>query len=360
MQRTRNNARRQTLGSVPPSHSTAASRRRSIDPSSMIKSNDVAHGRRNAPPTPSGSTGNNNDGGAVPPKARPPRGRASMIPRVGRENVVPPTPPPKISTITSGSAVKGVAPGTGVKSSGRRRSSIGGPGLGGERRQSIMQQQKTDPRPIGDKVFQQDCIRKLLAFLQTNGYDHPISPKTLARPSGKDFGHIITFMLRMIDPSFQNGAMKLEDEIAMNFKALGYPLGISKTALVAAGSPHTWPTLLAALAWLMTRIETSQSMIDDDEEPLVGAEGGSTNPPVKFASVEEMETKSDKFFFKYLGAAYEAFLKGDEKLQENLQYCLHDRLERDDNIVEMEIRQMDERNTAITERIDNLGRGEEE
>ena len=95
----------------------------------MIKSNDVTHGRRNAPPTPSGGTSNNYDGGAVPPKSRPPRGRASMIPRVGRENVVPPTPPPKVSSISSGSAIKGVAPGTGVKSSGRRRSSIGGPGF---------------------------------------------------------------------------------------------------------------------------------------------------------------------------------------------------------------------------------------
>jgi kinetochore protein NDC80 len=301
----------------------------------------------------------------MPPKARPPRARVSMIPRVGRENTVPPTPPPKVtnSGIGGGSAVKASAPGTGVKSSGRRRSSIGGPGLVGgsaDRRQSVLQQQRTDPRPIGDKAFQQDCIKKLFAFLQTNGYDHPVSPKTLARPSGKDFTHIITFMLRLIDPAFQSGGMKLEDEVAMNFKALGYPLGVSKTALVAAGSPHTWPTLLAALAWLMTRIKTLQSLADDDELPLVGGVGGSTNAPVKFDSVEEMETKSDKFFFKYLSAAYEAFLKGDEKLQENLTYCLHDRLERDDKLLEMEIRQMEERNLAVTERINNLGRGEDE
>lgn len=330
----------------------------------MIKSIDATPGGRHAPPTPSGSTNGvgNHNGGAIPPKARPPRGRASMIPRVGRENAVPPTPPPKATngSVVGGSAVKGGAAGSGMMSSGRRRSSIGGPGLGGERRQSVQQQQKTDPRPVNEKGFQQDCVNKLLSFLQANGYNHPISQKTLARPSGKDFAHIITFMLRLIDPAFQNGAMKLEDEIAMNFKALGYPLGISKTALVAAGSPHTWPTLLAALAWLMTRIQTLQSMNDEEEAPLVGGVAGSTNAPVKFESVEEMETKSDKFFFKYLSAAYGAFLKGDEKLQENLQYCLHDRLERDDKVLEMEIHQMEERNTAITERIDNLGRGEDE
>jgi SMC interacting uncharacterized protein involved in chromosome segregation len=34
------------------------------------------------------------------------------------------------------------------------------------------------------------------------------------------------------------------------FKKLKYPFQISKTALVAVGSPHTWPTLLGALVWL--------------------------------------------------------------------------------------------------------------
>ena len=30
-----------------------------------------------------------------------------------------------------------------------------------------------------------------------------------------------------------------------------YPFSISKTALVAVGSPHTWPSLLASLIWLV-------------------------------------------------------------------------------------------------------------
>jgi kinetochore protein NDC80 len=273
--------------------------------------------------------------GGVKVKARPPRGRASMIPRVGRENGVPPTPP---STST-----KKATPG-----SRSRRSS----GISGDRRQSVVPPSvpaKTDPRPITDKAFQQECIKKLLDFLMTKGYEHPISHRSLARPSGKDFNNIVTFMLRLVDPNFQDGSMKMEDEVAMNFKALGYPFPVSKTALVAAGSPHTWPTLLAGLAWLMERIQgLENSVVDVDDDPG------------HFDSLEELESKTDKAFFKYLSKAYTAFLRGDEQLTEQLENALADRFERDDGIIEQEIEQMTDKNAVIVEQINNLTFGEKE
>ena len=54
---------------------------------------------------------------------------------------------------------------------------------------------------------------------------------------------------------------KIEDEIALGFKSLGYPFNISKTALVAAGSSHTWPTLLLALTWLIELLESDAQHI---------------------------------------------------------------------------------------------------
>jgi kinetochore protein NDC80 len=277
------------------------------------------------------------NGGAAPgtAKARPPRGRASMIPRVGRENGVPPTPP-------SASAKK-ATPG-----SRSRRSS----GINGDRRQSVVPPSapaKTDPRPITDRAFQQECIKQLLDFLMTKGYEHPISHRSLARPSGKDFTNIVTFMLRLVDPNFQDGSMKIEDEVAMNFKALGYPFPVSKTALVAAGSPHTWPSLLAALAWLMERIQSIENTVVD-----------ANDDPGHFDSLEELENKTDKAFFKYLSKAYTAFLRGDEQLTEQLENALADRFERDDTIIEQEIEQMTDKNAVIVEQINNLTFGGKE
>ena len=322
MQRTRASSRRQTLGGVSanhgrkgPHHNTNSSnnRRQSVDPSSN------GHG---------------------PAKSRPPRGRASMIPRVGRENILPPTP--------SSSAQDPQRRVSSAMSSGRRRS-----GVGGDRRQSVMPISTptiTDPRPVSNKAYQQECIKELFSFLQKSGYEHPISLKSLSRPSGKDFSNIVTFMLRRVDPSFQDGTLKMEDEIAMNFRAMGYPFAVSKTALVAAGSPHTWPTLLAALTWLMKRIQCMKYLIPEELDNHSG----------EFESVEELESKTDRFFFSYLSASYTAFLKGDEKLREELEMGLADRLEGDDNILMQEIEQMTDQNADIVEKMNNLSLGEKE
>jgi len=224
--------------------------------------------------------------------------------------------------------------------------------MSGDRRQSAIPASaptKTDPRPIADRAFQQEYIKQLLNFLMTKGYEHAISHRSLARPSGKDFTNIVTFMLRLVDPNFQDGSMKMEDEIAMNFKALGYPFPVSKTALVAAGSPHTWPSLLAALAWLMERIQSIENSIVD----------GNVDPG-HFDSLEELENKTDKAFFKYLSETYSAFLRGEEELIEQLENALADRFERDDAIIEQEIEQMTDKNAVVVEQINNLTFGEKD
>jgi kinetochore protein NDC80 len=310
MQRPKSNSRRMTLGSM--------------------NVNKGGNRRKSAV----GLAPSNGEGSSPVAKARPPRGRASMIPRVGRENIVPSTP--------NSNAKPSAAP----HSSSNRRSSVGG-----DRRQSLAAPSantKVDPRPISDKGYQQECIRDLLNYLVNSGYEYPISHKSLARPSGKDFTNIVTFMLRRVDTNFQDGTMKIEDEVAMNFKAMGYPFTVSKTALVAAGSPHTWPSLLAALTWLMERLQTIETVVPEDDEPG------------EFESLEELEQKTDKAFFKYLGQAYAAFLRGDEQLTEQLENGLADRFERDDGIIEQEIEQVTDQNAIILERINNLTMGEEE
>ena len=53
-----------------------------------------------------------------------------------------------------------------------------------------------------------------------------------------------------MDPNVRFAA-KPEEDVPGLFKRLGYPFQISKSALSAVGSPHTWPGLLAALTWLV-------------------------------------------------------------------------------------------------------------
>lgn len=254
-----------------------------------------------------------------------------MIPRVGRENLLPPSP--RTSGVNAPTAAS-------------RRRSVGGPSAS-SRRQSLvppsMPQAKPDPRPVNDKKYQHECIKQLLGFLASTNYEYPVTSKSLARPSGKDFANIVTHMLRLLDPNFQDGTLKLEDEISMNFKAMGYPYPISKTALVAAGSPHTWPSLLAALTWLMEHLQclnVDENSADAHDKP--------------FTSLKELEQTTDKAFFQYLGNAYTAFLMGDAGKQEQLETKLVDRFERDDGFLEQELERVTDLNATIVEKISHL------
>lgn len=40
-------------------------------------------------------------------------------------------------------------------------------------------------------------------------------------------------------------------QVPQLYKRLKYPFQISKSNLTAVGSPHTWPSLLAALTWMV-------------------------------------------------------------------------------------------------------------
>lgn len=200
---------------------------------------------------------------------------------------------------------------------------------------------KVDTRPITEKSFQQKCIKDLLTFLLEFGYDNPVSAKTLTRPSAKDFKNICTFMLRMIDPNFQKGELKFEDEVFLSFKCLGYPFNVSKTALVAAGSPHTWPALLAALAWLVEHIQCKIA----DKESI-------EDKP--FESYEDLDAKASKMFFEYLFHGYEAYMNGDAKLREELEFQLAEGLDRDNQFLMQEVERVTELNATIVERITEL------
>ena len=258
-----------------------------------------------------------------------------MIPSAsGRENLIPPSP--------GGSSVN--AP----TAASRRRQSVGGPS---DRRKSLAplpppQIVKPDPRPINDKAFQQQCIKQLLGFLLESGYQYPISRKSLSRPSAKDFSNICTFMLRLVDPNFQMGTMKFEDEVTLNFKCIGYPYTVSKTALVAAGALHTWPALLAALSWLMNHIKAKKASNNQDNN----------DDGKLFESLQELEIKSDKAFFRYLGQAYTAFMRNDAQMTEQLESGLADRFDRDDGYLAQEVERVTDLNAAIVERINALAK----
>ena len=173
-----------------------------------------------------------------------------------------------------------------------RRSTILGGGVG---------KQMDDPRNIKDKLFLQNAKHRLIEFLVENAYDRQISLKQLEAPSTKDFLHILEFLYKKIDPRFALSVNVAEDVPAI-FKRLRYPFTLSKSHLQAVGSPHAWPSLLAALNWMVELLQYEKQ--------------------VEVAMAEDLDAENpDKMFFDYLARAYELFLQGhddDEELEHEL------------------------------------------
>jgi len=181
------------------------------------------------------------------------------------------------------------------------RQSIRASGISGGRPGS-----KSDPRPVSDRAYMQQCIRNLICFLSEHGFDQAISPKLLSTPTSKDFQHILWFLVRQIDPSF-TFEKRFEDEVPLLLKTLRYPFTISKTALHAVGSPHTWPALLAALSWILELLQYDEAARNATSAQAVVADSDGSSAESEFGK---------ELFFQYVSKTYDAFLGGDDEFED--------------------------------------------
>eukprot|EP00970_Alexandrium_tamarense_P018383 scaffold13330_cov205-Alexandrium_tamarense.AAC.20 len=207
---------------------------------------------------------------------------------------------------------------------------------------SSSQYTTTDPRDIKDKSYLNNSIRKMVSYLKSHGYDSsPLNVKQLVNgPSGRDFNHFMTFLLRRVDPTFNStyggsiattsttGAakrsddppIKFEDEVSMAFRTLGYPFPISKTGIVAVGAPHTWPALIAAIDWLidvLVLVEGEERMEWEVEMSVVNGEGGGGGEEVveeeQLYSLESNALRAQHQFDAFLRKSMVAFMNDDNE-----------------------------------------------
>jgi kinetochore protein NDC80 len=175
-------------------------------------------------------------------------------------------------------------------------------------------------------------IRTLLNFLQEHNYpDHQISQKTLTRPSVKDFHNIIGFLFKQLDPNFAFKD-KFEDDVVSMFKHLGYPTAISKSNISAVGSPHAWPSIMAAMMWLV-------ELLNYDEI--------CTANPV----TDDAEDLSDKAFYSYLAESYGLFLQGDDEQHSLLENEFRESLDRKNRVVTEQTEQLEMQNEKLRREI---------
>ena len=170
-----------------------------------------------------------------------------------------------------------------------------------------------DPRPVREKSFQLNCIKNLIGFLTRSGYDKPISQKILTAPSTKDFQLIFKFLYHQLDPSYEFGK-KFEEEVPGLLRGIRYPYcnDISKSSLLAVGSIHAWPSLLAMLNWMVELIlccdELANNVNGQDASNRMQDVENTVNGLDNFT----VEARPDRIFYDYLCKSYKVFLAGND------------------------------------------------
>ncbi|KAG7402394.1 kinetochore-associated Ndc80 complex subunit ndc80 [Phytophthora boehmeriae] len=215
--------------------------------------------------------------------------------------------------------------------SGRRSSTYGSrasvSGRGGSR---IL-----DPRPVSDKSYLNSCVQTLVEFLSDRMYDQTLSPGLLKRgPSKKDFCNMILFLFKQVDPTFEFG-VKFEEDVVVQFRNLRYPIPISKTSLAAVGTPHTWPTLLLSISWLIELLSYDEAIQQNELE-----------------QTEDEEENGDKQFFKYLDASYHVFLAGEDDKFSALETQERQKLIARNEIVKEETNELELQRDELRKRIE--------
>mmetsp|Transcript_30073 Transcript_30073/g.72630 ORF Transcript_30073/g.72630 Transcript_30073/m.72630 type:complete len:697 (-) Transcript_30073:1689-3779(-) len=219
-----------------------------------------------------------------------------------------------------------------------------------------------DPRRL-DKPYLQNAIRKMVSYLKARGYRDAasLSVKQLVNgPSGRDFQNIMTFLFRRMDPAFYQPPVqgkqqqrsdtvvpKFEDEVSMAFRCLGYPFPISKTGLVAVGSPHTWPALIAAIDWLVDVLT-----VRDMEEQ--SGEWGPDEADLKeqeLLTLDGSSERAEQQFHKFLRKSMVAFLNDDNDECEELEGSLLDEFQKDSEKVESYLTGLDDECGKMREEI---------
>jgi SMC interacting uncharacterized protein involved in chromosome segregation len=103
-------------------------------------------------------------------------------------------------------------------------------------------------------------------WLSLAGYDKlSVTPKTLQSPTSKEFWAVFLCLYRHMDPNYKpEETPKLEEEVPVLLKMIGYPIAVNKSALQSIGAPHTWPTLLGALHWMAEAIRIDELSLAEE------------------------------------------------------------------------------------------------
>ncbi|KAI8096216.1 HEC/Ndc80p family-domain-containing protein [Halteromyces radiatus] len=165
----------------------------------------------------------------------------------------------------------------------------------------------TDPRDIKSPEFQRNAIHNIIAYLTIHHYGGVVTRRTLRSLASRDFQAIFKFLHNRLDPSYTYTKLKFEDEILDVLRILSYPFvdSISPKSLYSIAAPHSLPTFLALLSWMVDVCKVNDVLQGEIERHM--------DQEADIHINEEMgPDEMSMLFFDYSVSKYNAFMQGDD------------------------------------------------
>ncbi|KAK8400386.1 hypothetical protein O3P69_003221 [Scylla paramamosain] len=132
---------------------------------------------------------------------------------------------------------------------------------------------RKETRYVNDPAHKTQCINKIMEFLSSRGKSY--QRRTLLTPTTNDFKDIFNFIYQHLDHSYTLPP-RFEEEIPKLLKNIDCPFQLTKSSFVTVGSPHTWPVVLAALAFMVDFVHINSIM--DSSVPEDDLDDDTTSP----------------------------------------------------------------------------------
>ena len=202
-----------------------------------------------------------------------------------------------------------------------------------------------DPRATRDKSVKEAYMYKIIDYLVATGYDGTPTVRTLSTPTQKEFVSIFQHLYRAFDPNFRFENPKKMDEDVLNcIKTIRYPFAdaIPRSQLSSVGAPHSWPNILAMLAWMVETLE----MLDRLQSGEIQVD------------LLAQEPNPDKIYYEhYLAKAYELFLLGGDDFGP-AERSLQDESDRQNEAMMHEVDRLAEENERLERALEELREGQ--
>ncbi|KAH8107205.1 HEC/Ndc80p family-domain-containing protein [Cristinia sonorae] len=199
-----------------------------------------------------------------------------------------------------------------------------------------------DPRNIRDRNFQAKMRQDIVGWLQATEFDIPNS--VLQNITGRDFGAIFKHLVSLLDPQWPfRSDQRWEEQFLPPLKALRYPFvgAIDPRWLATPAAPHSWPTLLGVLHWLVEMGKARLQYMESEHPTLQDA----LLVPDEFDDEHHHRALAMSHYL----AAYEVFLHGQDMYPEQ-EKALEERYALKDSRVVADLEQKKEQlNTANAE-----------